>query len=75
MRAAAHTKGFTLVEVLVATAVFAIMSALAWGGLNAVIRARTALVAEQQDFSRTLRAVGALELEGGADAGGMARMG
>ena len=61
MRAAAHTKGFTLVEVLVATAVFAIMSALAWGGLNAVIRARTALVAEQQDFSRTLRAVGALE--------------
>jgi general secretion pathway protein J len=54
-------QGFTLVEVLVATAVFAIMSALAWGGLNAVIRARVALVAEQQDFSRTLRAVGALE--------------
>lgn len=61
MRYALRTRGFTLVEVLVATAVFAIMSALAWGGLNAVIRARAILVAEQQDFSRTLRAVGALE--------------
>lgn len=61
MRHALRTRGFTLVEVLVATAVFAIMSALAWGGLNAVIRARAVLVAEQQDFSRTLRAVGALE--------------
>jgi general secretion pathway protein J len=54
-------RGFTLVEVLVATAVFAIMSALAWGGLNAVIRTREVLVAEQQDFARTLRAVGMLE--------------
>jgi general secretion pathway protein J len=53
--------GFTLVEVLVATAVFAIMSALAWGGLNAVIRTREALVAEQQDFAHTVRAVGMLE--------------
>jgi len=56
-----RTQGFTLVEVLVATAVFAIMSALAWGGLNAVIRTREALVAEQQDFARTMRAVGMLE--------------
>ncbi len=54
-------QGFTLVEVLVATAVFAIMSALAWGGLNAVIRTREALVAEQQDFARTARTVGMLE--------------
>ncbi|HSX60283.1 MAG TPA: type II secretion system minor pseudopilin GspJ [Tahibacter sp.] len=54
-------RGFTLIEVLVATAVFAIMSGLAWGGLNAVIRAREALVAEQQDFAHTLRAVGMLE--------------
>ena len=54
-------RGFTLVEVLVATAVFAIMSAMAWGGLNAVIRTREALVAEQQDFARTMRAVGMLE--------------
>ncbi|MBN8740893.1 MAG: type II secretion system protein GspJ [Lysobacterales bacterium 69-70] len=53
--------GFTLVEVLVATAVFAIMSALAWGGLNAVIRTREALVAEQQDFAHTVRAVGMFE--------------
>lgn len=61
MRHAGVQRGFTLVEVLVATAVFAIMSALAWGGLNAVIRAREVLVAEQQDFARTLRAVGMLE--------------
>ncbi|MBL8299169.1 MAG: type II secretion system minor pseudopilin GspJ [Rhodanobacteraceae bacterium] len=61
MSARRPPQGFTLVEVLVATAVFAIMSALAWGGLNVVIRAREALVAEQQDFARTLRAVGMLE--------------
>lgn len=61
MNASPGTRGFTLVEVLVATAVFAIMSALAWGGLNAVIRTRETLVAEQQDFARTMRAVGMLE--------------
>lgn len=54
-------RGFTLVEVLVATAVFAAMAALAWGGLDAVIRARTALVAEQQAFAQVQRAVGSLE--------------
>lgn len=32
MNASRRTQGFTLVEVLVATAVFAIMSALAWAG-------------------------------------------
>lgn len=61
MMPAGLQRGFTLVEVLVATAVFAIMSALAWGGLNAVIRTREVLVAEQQDFARTVRAVGMLE--------------
>ena len=61
MNAPSVQRGFTLVEVLVATAVFAIMSAMAWGGLNAVIRTREALVAQQQDFARTLRAVGMLE--------------
>ncbi|MDC8015644.1 type II secretion system minor pseudopilin GspJ [Tahibacter soli] len=57
----ARRRGFTLVEVLVATAVFAAMSALAWGGLNAVIRARAALVDEQQAFAQIQRAVGAFE--------------
>jgi len=54
-------RGFTLVEVLVATAVFAAMSALAWGGLNAVIRARAVLVEEQQAFAQLQRAVSSFE--------------
>ena len=54
-------RGFTLVEVLVATAVFAAMAALAWGGLDAVIRAREVLVAEQNAFAQLQRAVNALE--------------
>lgn len=54
-------RGFTLVEVLVATAVFAAMAALAWGGLDSVIRAREALVADQEAFAQLQRAVNALE--------------
>lgn len=61
MSACRRQRGFSLIEVLVATAVFAVVAALAWGGLNAVIRARSALVEQQQDFQRTLRAVGSLE--------------
>lgn len=53
--------GFTLVEVLVAIALFAALAALAWGGLGAVLRTREALVAAQDDFARTVRAVGQLE--------------
>ena len=60
-RIVALSRGFTLVEVLVAVAIFATMSALAWGGLNAVIRARETLLAEQEDFAHTQRMVSALE--------------
>jgi general secretion pathway protein J len=55
------SSGFTLIEVLIAIAVFATASALAWGGLNAVIRARDALQREQQSFARIVRLVGTLE--------------
>lgn len=55
------SKGFTLIEVLVAVALFATMAALAWGGLNAVLRTRTQLAAAQQDFADTVKAVGQLE--------------
>ncbi|MEO8671299.1 MAG: type II secretion system minor pseudopilin GspJ [Tahibacter sp.] len=60
------TAGFTLVEVLVAVAVFATMAALAWGGLNAVIRVRETLLVEQEDFTRIQRMVGVLERDLGS---------
>jgi len=54
-------RGFTLIEVLVAVAIFAAMAVLAWGGLDAIVRAREKLGAAQEDFSRTQRAVATLE--------------
>lgn len=36
-----HKNGFTLVEVLIAIAIFAILSVLAYGGLNSVIKNKT----------------------------------
>lgn len=56
-----RTSGFTLVEVLVAVAVFAALAALAWGGLGAVLRSREALTAAQEDFARTVRAINQFE--------------
>lgn len=53
--------GFSLIELLVAVTVFAIMSALAYGGLNSIARTRAEL-ARQEDVLRDLmRAVGALQ--------------
>ena len=54
-------RGFTLVELLVAVAIFAAMAALAWGGLDTVLRSREKLGAAQEDFSRTMRSVATLE--------------
>lgn len=53
--------GFSLIELLVALAVFAAMAALAYGGLDAVARARTELAAQQAQFQSLLRAVALLE--------------
>ncbi len=43
-------RGFTLLEILVAIAVFAIMSAMAYRGLSAVLETRKQLEAEQQKW-------------------------
>lgn len=53
--------GFSLVELLVALAVFSVMSALAYGGLNSIARARGDLAGREDAFRDLMRAVGALE--------------
>lgn len=52
MKAAATTRGFTLVEVLVAMVVMAIMAVMAWQGVDGIVRARNA---SQQRLETTLR--------------------
>lgn len=53
--------GFSLIELLVALAVFASMAALAYGGLNAVVRTRAALSQQQEGFNALMRSVASLE--------------
>lgn len=43
-----HHKGFTLLEILVAVAIFAVMAALAYGGLNTVLNTRAQAMAHNQ---------------------------
>jgi len=53
--------GFSLIEVLVATAIFSIIAVVAWGGISALISARET-VSRQGDQLRALQlAVGGLE--------------
>ena len=52
MRIAACADGFTLVEVLVALLVMAIMAAMAWQGVDGIVRSRDA---SQVQLERTLR--------------------
>jgi general secretion pathway protein J len=54
-------RGFSLVELLVALAVFATMAAVAWGGLNSVVKTRSALVHEQDDLRSLMATVDALQ--------------
>ncbi|MGH8728377.1 MAG: type II secretion system minor pseudopilin GspJ [Burkholderiales bacterium] len=42
--------GFTLLEILIALAIFAVMSGIAYGGLNAVLDSRERLTAENQKW-------------------------
>ena len=53
--------GFSLVELLVAVAVFAALAAAAYGGLAQIGRARSALAAQQDRFAAVARTVSALE--------------
>lgn len=54
-------RGFTLLEVLVATALFAVIGALSWGGLNSLARARAALGEQTLALAELQRAMGRLE--------------
>ncbi len=58
---ASGVRGFTLIEVLVAMAVFAIVAAITWASLAQVARTRTELAARQDRFAAAVRAVGMLE--------------
>ena len=60
-RTASQPRGFTLLEMLVAVAIFALASALAYGGLDALMRARGQLDATQARLGRIQFALGLLE--------------
>lgn len=51
-----RASGFTLIELLIAIGIFAIVSSIAYGGLNQVLRARDRIEAERE-FWRTLSLV------------------
>ncbi len=53
--------GFTLVEVLVAVAIFALAAGLALGGMNAITRARTQLDADLARLAALQFAIGLIE--------------
>jgi general secretion pathway protein J len=56
-----RARGFSLIELLVALAVFAAMAAAAYGGLSEIARARGALAERQDRFADVVRAVSKLE--------------
>jgi general secretion pathway protein J len=57
MTMSARMRGFTLVELLVALAVFATMAALAYGGLNSIAHTRGELGKQEDRFRDLTRAI------------------
>lgn len=53
----ARARGFTLVELLVAVAIFAAVAAIAYGGLAQIAQTRQSLAAEQDRFAALTRAM------------------
>src|SRR3546814_17201668 len=53
--------GFSLLEVLVALAIFAVVAALAWGGLDTLARARHTLDAERERLGELQLTIAQLE--------------
>lgn len=54
-------RGFTLVEMLVAVAIFSVASALAYGGLTTLVNARAQIDAENERLGRLQFAIGLIE--------------
>jgi general secretion pathway protein J len=56
-----RARGFSLLETLVASALFAVLAVLAWGGLDTIVRGRQVLVAEDAAWLDLARQVGRFE--------------
>lgn len=61
-----EARGFTLVEVLVALLVLAMMAAMAWQGVDGIVRARTASQAQLEQTLRLNTVIGQWETDLGA---------
>jgi len=57
----ARAFGFSLIELLVALAIFATMAALAYGGLDSIVHTRAVLAREQADFFALMRSVNLID--------------
>ncbi|HET7843181.1 MAG TPA: type II secretion system minor pseudopilin GspJ [Xanthomonadales bacterium] len=54
-------RGFSLIEVLVAVAIFALLSAMTWGGLSTIMRSRAVLEASADRLKHVQLTVAAIE--------------